>query len=74
MNPWPVKLPESASLSCALEAFLKAKGYQHVDDDECRINLPNGKRYARNDKRLNTSIADLGLKPDSIVKVLLDLG
>ncbi|KAL0047240.1 hypothetical protein WJX82_010381 [Trebouxia sp. C0006] len=74
MNPWLVKLPASASLSDALEAFLKAKSYHQIDDDECRVKLPNGKRYARGDKMLNTSIADLGLKPDSTVKVLLDLG
>ncbi len=74
MNPWPVKLPASASLSDALEAFLKAKGCEQTDDDECRVKLPNGKRYARGDKMLKTSIAGLGLKPDSKVKVLLDLG
>ena len=74
MNPWPVKLPASASLSDALEAFLDVKGYKQIDDDECRVKLPNGKRYARDDKMLKTSIAGLGLKPDSTVKVLLDLG
>ncbi len=73
MNPWPEKLPASASLSDALEAFLEAKGYQQIDDDECKVILPNGKLYARGEEMLNTSIADLGLKPDSKVKVQLDL-
>ncbi|DBA78492.1 TPA: hypothetical protein ACH3X2_007980 [Trebouxia sp. C0005] len=73
MNPWLVKLPASASLSDALEAFLKAKGYQQIDDDECGVILPDGELYARDEEMLNTSIADLGLKPDSKVKVLLDL-
>lgn len=73
MNPWPVKLPASASLKDALEAFLEAKGYQHIHDDECGVILPGCELYARDDEVLNSSTADLGLKPDSKVKVLLDL-
>ncbi len=73
MNPWPVKLPASASLSDAVEAFLEAKGYQHVDDDECGVILPAGELYARDGEVLKTSIADLELKPDSRVKVVFAL-
>ena len=63
----------SVSLSDAIEAFLKVKGQLNLDDDECGIVLPDGTLCTRDDELLQKSIADLGLRPDSIVKIIFEL-
>ena len=73
MATWPVKMPSSTSLSDAIEAFLKAKGQQGVDEDDCGILLPNGTLCTLDDDQLQKSIADLGLKPDGLVKIMFEL-
>lgn len=73
MATWPVKMPSNASLSDAIEAFLKAKGQLDIDEDECGILLPDSTLCTRDDQLLQKSIADLGLKPDSVVKIIFEL-
>ena len=73
MTTWPVKMPSTTSLSDAIEAFLKAKGQEGIDEDECGILLPDSTLCTLDDQLLQKSIADLGLKPDSVVKVIFEL-
>lgn len=73
MSTWPVKMASSVPLSDAIEAFLKAKGQEGIDNDECGILLPDSTLCTLDDELLQKSIADLELKPDSIVKVMFEL-
>ena len=73
MATWPVKMASSVSLADAIEAFLKAKGQKGMDNDECGILLPDSTLCTLDDELLQKSIADLGLKPNSVVKMMFEL-